>query len=74
MEDVELDIQRELALNIIMNNIAEFTREYSITKDKNKSTELKEKVDVLNKIKEEIYLGNTEIINKVIEKNKKGML
>lgn len=74
MEDVELDIQRDLALNIIMNNIAEFTREYSITKDKNKSTELKEKVDVLNKIKEEIYLGNTEIINKVIEKNKKGML
>lgn len=29
MEDVELDIQRDLALNIIMDNIAEFTRENS---------------------------------------------
>lgn len=74
MEDVELDIKRDLALNIIMDNIAKLTREYSLTKDKETSIELKEKVNVLNKIKEEIYLGNIEIINKVIEKNKKGML
>lgn len=74
MEDVELDIKRDLALNIIMDNIAKLTREYSLTKDKETSIELKEKVNVLNKIKEEIYLCNIEIINKVIEKNKKGML
>lgn len=74
MEDIELDINKELAINIIMDNIAELTKEYSITRDKDKSTELKEKVNVLNRIKEEIYIGNTEIINKVIEKNKKGML
>lgn len=74
MEDIELEINKELAINIIMDNIAELTKEYSITKDKDKSTELKEKVNVLNRIKEEIYIGNTEIINKVIEKNKKGML
>ena len=74
MEDIELDINKELAINIIMDNIAELTKKYSIAKDKNKSRELKEKVNVLNKIKEEIYLGNTEIINKVIEKNRKGML
>lgn len=74
MEDVELDIKRDLALNIIMDNIAKLTREYSLTKDKEASIELKEKVNVLNQIKEEIYLGNIEIINKVIEKNKKGML
>ena len=74
MEDIELDINTNLALNIIMDNIAKLTRKYSLTKDKKTSIELKEKVNVLNKIKEEIYLGNIEIINKVIEKNKKGML
>lgn len=74
MEDIELDINTNLALNIIIDNIAKLTREYSLTKDKKTSIELKEKVNVLNKIKEEIYLGNIEIINKVIEKNKKGML
>lgn len=74
MEDIELDINTNLALNIIMDNIAKLTRKYSLTKDKEASIELKEKVNVLNQIKEEIYLGNIEIINKVIEKNKKGML
>ena len=38
MEDIELDINKELAINIIMDNIAELTKKYSIAKDKNKST------------------------------------
>lgn len=74
MEDIELDIQKDLALDIITNNIAKTTREYSLTQDNEQSNKLKNKVDVLNKIKDEIYLGNIEIINKVIEKNRKGIL
>lgn len=74
MEDIELDIQKDLALNIIINNIAKNTREYSLTQDKDESSKIKDKVNVLNKIKDEIYLGNVDMINKVIEKNRKGIL
>lgn len=74
MKDIELDIQKDLALDIITNNIVKNTREYSVTQDKEKSDKLKDKVNVLNRIKDEIYLGNVEIINKVIEKNRKGIL
>lgn len=73
-EELRLEKKTEDAKNIIMNKIAEITNEYSITKEEIKSKELKEKIDVLNKIKEEIYLGNTDIINNVIEKNRKGIL
>lgn len=73
-EEIKLEKKTEDAKNIIMNKIAEITNEYSITKEEIKSKELKEKVDILNKIKDEIYLGNIDIINNVIEKNRKGML
>ena len=73
-EEIKLEKRTEDAKEIIMNKIAQITNEYSTTKEEIKSKELKEKVDVLNKIKEEIYLGNTDIINNVIEKNRKGML
>ena len=73
-EELRLEKKTEDAKNIIMNKIAEITNEYSIAKEEIKSKELKEKIDVLNKIKEEIYLGNTVIINNVIEKNRKGIL
>lgn len=74
MNDVELEMNRDLALEIIMDNIALLTKQYSITQDKEESLKLKQKLDVLNKIKEELYLANEEIINKVITKRKKGML
>lgn len=74
MEDIEFDIQKDLALDIITNNIVKNTREYSVTQDKEKSDKLKDKVNVLNRIKDEIYLGNVDMINKVIEKNRKGIL
>lgn len=74
MEDIDLDINMERAINIIMNNIAELTKKFSVTKDEKESNELKDKINILNKIKDEIYFGNENIIKKVIEKNYKGMI
>lgn len=74
MKDIEFDIKKALALDIITNSIVKNTREYSVTQNKEESTKLKDKVNVLNRIKDEIYLGNVEMINKVIEKNRKGIL
>lgn len=74
MEDIDLDINMEIAINIIMNNIAELTQKFSVTKDEKESNELKNKINVLNKIKDEIYLGNENIIKKVIEKKQKGII
>lgn len=74
MEEIKIDINNKNAMNIIMNNIAKLTQEYSFEKDKNKSKELKEKINILNKIKDEIYTGNKEIINRVLDKSKKGIL
>ena len=43
MEDIDLDINMERAINIIMNNIAELTKKFSVTKDEKESNELKNK-------------------------------
>lgn len=74
MEDIDLDINMERAINIVMDNIAKLTKKFSVTKDEKESNELKDKINILNKIKDEIYLGNENIIKKVIEKNYKGMI
>ncbi len=74
MDDIELDIKSDIAIDIVMNNIATLTNEYSTTKDKNRSKELKEKIDILNQIKNEVYLGNEDIILNVIKKGKEGIL
>lgn len=74
MNDMELEMNRDLALEIIMDNIALLTKQYSTTQDKEECLKLKQKLDLLNKIKEELYLANEEIINKVIIKREKGML
>ncbi len=74
MKKGNYDVKLNKALNIIMNNIASLTNEYSITKDIEKSSELKKKISVLNQIKQQIYIGNENIINAVISKNVKGIL
>ncbi len=74
MEDIDIDINMERAINIVMDNIAKLTKKFSVTKDEKESNELKDKINILNKIKDEIYLGNENIIKKVIEKNYKGMI
>ncbi len=74
MDDIELDIKSDIAIDIVMNNIAALTNEYSTTKDEKRSKELKEKINILNKIKDEVYLGNKDIILNVIKKGKEGIL
>lgn len=74
MDDIELDIKSDIAIDIVMNNIATLTNEYSTTKDEKRSKELKEKINILNKIKDEVYLGNQDIILNVIKKGKEGIL
>lgn len=74
MDDIELDIKSDIAIDIVMNNIAALTNEYSTTKDEQRSKELKEKINILNKIKDEVYLGNEDIILNVIKKGKEGIL
>ena len=74
MDDIELDIKSDIAIDIVMNNIAALTNEYSTTKDEKRSKELKEKINILNKIKDEVYLGNKDIILYVIKKGKEGIL
>lgn len=74
MDDIELDIKSDIAIDIVMNNIAALTNKYSTTKDEKRSKELKEKINILNKIKDEVYLGNKDIILNVIKKGKEGIL
>lgn len=74
MDDIELDIKSDIAINILVDNIATLTNEYSTTKDEKRSKELKEKINVLNQIKNEVYLGNEDIILNVIKKGKEGIL
>ena len=74
MDDIELDIKSDIAIDIVMNNIAALTNEYSTTKDEKRSKELKEKINILNKIKDEVYLWNKDIILNVIKKGKEGIL
>ena len=41
MEETKIDINNEIAINIVMDNIAKLTQEYSFEKDEQKSTDLK---------------------------------
>ena len=50
------------ALKLDNNGVAELRKE------------LKEKINILNKIKDEVYLGNKDIILNVIKKGKEGIL
>lgn len=64
----------DFALEIINNKISELMNKFSLEKDKNKSKELENKIDILQEIKDQIYVGNKQIINKVITKSKEGIL
>ena len=64
----------EIAQEIIEGELARIVNEYAVTKDETKSRKLKEKIDVLKKIKIEVYNGNPNIIKMVLEKKKKGII
>lgn len=74
LENLNFEVNSDYAVDIISNSIAELTSIYSVEKDKVKSNKLKEKINILNKVRDEIYLGNAQMINKTIEKKKKGVL
>ena len=59
MDNINLNTQLEVALEIISTKIAEASRENDIYS--------KNKIEELLKEREEMYLGNTEIIKKIIE-------
>lgn len=59
MDNINLNTQLEVALEIISTKIAEASRENDMYS--------KNKIEELLKEREEMYLGNTEIIKKIIE-------
>ena len=48
----------ELAIDIITGKIAELMNKFAITQDKQESMILKEKISILQQIKDELYLNN----------------
>ncbi len=63
----------EIALDIVTSMIAEVTNKYAVCKSNNKIQKYKEKLQLLEKIQNEIYMNNEEIILKIINKNKRGL-
>ena len=63
-----------LALEIVNDRISQLMNVFSVEKDQAKSKEFAEKIDVLQKGREQVYLGNQEIIEKVILKKEEGIL
>lgn len=74
LDQLNFEINIDYAIDIVFNKIAELTAIYSTEQDKEKSKELKDKINILNKVKDEIYLNNTQMMNKVLDKKKKGVL
>jgi len=74
LDSIKEEVQNSIASNIIEENIAKVTIEYSKEKDEEKIKLLKDKLDVLHAIKQYIYNGNTQMINKIIKSKNKGVL
>lgn len=64
----------EIALDIISNKIAEIVNIYATSKDVEEISTCKEKLNVLEKMQQEIYMNNKKIIAKVLEERKKGII
>lgn len=67
-------VKVDLAIGILTEEIAKIMRSYQFCKDEQKCNEYKEKLDVLQKMKDEINKGKIIFANNVIEKKKKGIL
>ena len=68
IHETDSDINLDRALDIVTENIATFTTRYALTTDKKEREELKEKIEILNRMKDEIYLNNKNIISKIIKR------
>lgn len=60
------NIEKEKAMTIVVNELARLMDRY-IKNDSNESELLKEKIDVLEQMKDEINKGNENIIRKILE-------
>ena len=68
------DEKIEIALDIVVDKIAELQEQYVFLKDLDKSEKIKVKLDVLEEIKDQLYSGNLLIAENVINKKEKGTL
>ena len=64
----------DIAEEIVVDELAILLNEYATTKDKSESNKLREKIDVMQQIKEEIYAGNQEVVKMIIKKKRIGIL
>ena len=69
-----MEVEVELAIDIITGKIAELMNQFATTQDKKTSNILKEKIHVLQQIKDELYLNNYSIAKNVLNKSKRGIL
>ncbi|MBR2708640.1 MAG: hypothetical protein IKG14_01855 [Clostridia bacterium] len=58
---------KEKAMNMLLDELSGLMDELMYTNDENESVVLKEKIDLLEKMKEEVYKGNERIINKILK-------
>jgi hypothetical protein len=71
-ENMEEDV--EIALDIVVNEIANVTNKYAVCKDSKKNSIYKAKLEVLEKMQHEIYMNNGRIIKKILDERKKGTI
>lgn len=69
-----MEVEVELAIDVITGKIAELMNQFATTQDKKTSNILKEKIHVLQQIKDELYLNNYSIAKNVLTKSKRGIL
>ena len=64
----------EIALDIVVNEIANVTNKYAVCKDSKKNSIYKAKLEFLEKMQHEIYMNNGRIIKKILDERKKGTI
>lgn len=64
-------IEKEKAMNILLYFISTTLDKLMYTNDENERERLKEKMNILEQMKEEIYIGNDRIIYKLLKAGKK---
>ena len=64
----------EIALDIVVNEIANVTNKYAVCKDSKKNSIYKAKLEVLEKMQHEINMNNGRIIKKILDERKKGTI
>ena len=64
----------EIALDVVVNEIADITNKYAVCKDAEENRIYKEKLEVLEKMQHEIYMNNERKTKKILDERKKGTI